>query len=288
MEALNRAIELGRRVGAQGVVAPALSTLAQVFLSRGRWGRAVQSSRQALEISHTLRSPLAKADAQRVLALVYMHVGAIDEAQRLVGEALSTLASAEWRVELASAFWIAGEVCFVQGRYEDARQRFENALALGRESGTVEAIVYGQLGLGKLSVAEANWAYGQRLCTEARARARRASLESGVVAARLGMTRVHVARQDWRRAQYEAMQAYDASTRLRCPYEVSQAAALLGEALLGLGQPSRSHRFFSEASAIIERLASTLPQSMAAAFLEQSYARGVQSRVDERRADEVA
>ena len=288
MEALGRAIQLGRSVGEQGVVVQALSTEAQVFLSRGRWGRAIQSAHQALEISHTLSSPLAKADAQRVLALIYVRVGAFDKAQHLVDEALSTLASAEWRVELMSAFWIAGEVCLTQGRYEDARQRFENALVLGRESGTVEAIVYGQLGLGKLSVAEANWPYGLRLCTEARARARRASLEPGVVAARLGITRVHIARQDWRRAQYEAMQAYDASTRLRCPYEVSQAAALLGEALVGLGQPSRSRRYFSEASAIIEQLASTLPQSMAAVFLEQSYARGVQSHVGERRAGEVA
>jgi class 3 adenylate cyclase/tetratricopeptide (TPR) repeat protein len=288
MEALDRAIQLGRSVGAQDVVVQALSTMAQVLLSRGRWGRAIQSARQALETSHALSSPLAKAEAQRVLALVYMHVGAFDRAQQLVGEALSMLASAEWRVELASAFWIAGEVCFAQAQYKDARQRFENALALGRESGTVEAVVNGQLGLSKLSVAEADWSYGQRLCTEARARARRASLEPGVVAARLAMTRVHIARQDWRRAQYEAMQAYDASTRLRCPYEVSQAAALLGEALVGLGQSSRSHRYFSEASAIIEQLASTLPQSMAAAFLEQSYVRGVQSRAGERCTGEVA
>jgi tetratricopeptide (TPR) repeat protein len=223
-----------------------------------------------------------------VLALVYTHIGAFDRARPLIGEALSTLARAEWRVELASAFWIAGEVCLAQGQYEDAKQRFENALALGRESGTVEAIVYGQLGLAKLSVRDANWSYGQRLCTEARARARRANLESGVVAARLGMTRAYIARQQWRRAQYEAMQAYDASTRLRCPYEVSQAAALLGEALLSLGQPSRSLRFLTEAATVIERLASTLPPSMAAIFFEQPLAHSIQNRAGGRHASEVA
>jgi tetratricopeptide (TPR) repeat protein len=218
--------------------------------------------------------------AQRVLAKVLTRVGAHQEARGLVDDALSAIADVEWRVELAATYWIAGRVYLALGQYEQARQRFESALILGRESNTVEAVVYGQLGLGRLAAEEEDWSRMQHLCTEARAIARRASLELAVIAARLGLARAHIARSDWRWAQHEASQALDASVRLGYPHGTLHAEAMLGEVSLGLGQASRADRYYAEASATAGRLADTLPPPLSGVFLGQAYVRAICDRAN--------
>jgi tetratricopeptide (TPR) repeat protein len=245
------------------------------LLSRGRWGQALEEGRKGLQLSQTLGMPLLVADAQRVLAAALVLVGAYDECEALLSDALATLANAEWRVELANAFWVSGYACLAQERYGESRERFANALALGRESNTVWPIVHAQLGLSRLALLEENWPLAQRLGTEARARARRAGLELAVVAARLELASVHISREDWRPAQREAMQALDASLRLRCPYETFRASAALGRVLLALGQPSRADHYSKEATTIAERLAGTLPPPLADVFLDTPVVRAV-------------
>jgi class 3 adenylate cyclase/tetratricopeptide (TPR) repeat protein len=287
-DTLRRAVQLAQRAGAQDVVVQSLLGLARALLSRGRWGQAVQTCREGLETSQTLGMPLLVADAKRVLALVLSWVGAYEEAYEVLRDVLAALANAEWRVELASAFWISGETCLALGSYDEARERFDNALMLGRESNTVGPIVHAQLGLSKLAAVEENWPQAQRLCTEARARARRAGLELTVVAARLELARAYTARGDWRRAQHEASQALDASTRLRCPYETFRASAILGEVLTALGQSSRGQQHLEEAGAIARRLADTLPQPLARAFLDRPDVRAVCNSRDGQWTSEVA
>jgi class 3 adenylate cyclase/predicted ATPase len=281
-DALRRAIQLARRASAQQVVVRSLLGMAQVLLSRGRWGQAIQMCREGLQVSRTLGMPLIEADSKCVLGLVLSWVGAHDEAYELLRDAMAALAHAEWRVELASAFWVSGEICLALGHYSQARERFENALMLGRESNTVSPIVHAQLGLSRLAAVEENWHQAQRLCTEARARARRAGLELAAIAARLEMARACAARGEWRHAQREASHALDASTRLRCPYETFRASATLGEVLTALGQPSRAQQYTEEACTIAQRLADTLPPALARVFLDRPDVRAVINHNGER------
>lgn len=275
MEALQRAVQLGRRADSVEVVGLGLLGLAQVFLYRGRWTQALDSAREALQIAESAGASLAMADARRILALLLSRVGSYDAAHEAIIQSLSALARAEWRVELASAYWVAGNVCLAQGRYGEGQQRFDNAYALGRESNTVEAVVYAQLGLSQLAAARSDWANAHRLCTEARARARRAGLELAVVTARLVLARIHLARGEFRRAQYEAMQALDASARLRCPYEVFWASATLGEALSSLAQPLRAEQYVADARSAVAQIVSSLPDDLQECFVSQPHVRAV-------------
>jgi hypothetical protein len=98
----------------------------------------------------------------------------------------------------------------------------------------------------------------------------------------LGLARVYLARGQPRQAQYEAMQALDASYRLGCPYEALQATALLAASLDELSQPGRALRYREEAHSLATQLASVLPQLLATHLLarpEIRAARGARVRV---------
>jgi len=272
-DTLKRAIAWGRRERDLEVVAESLFWLVEVHLRRGNWGEALQVARQAVTACQESADRLRLAIALRILALALVQIGAYEEAIDYLDEAMRVFVSAGRKLDLAYGYRISGDALLALGRYEQSAERFSQALALARAQQTVKVTVLAQLGLSKLAAVGHEWAEGERLCTEARARAREANLADLVVAARLGLARVYLARAEWRSAQREASQALDASYRLRCPYDTFRAAAMMGEALKGLDQLERAHRYFVESHTMIQRLADTLPTGYRELFLGRRYVR---------------
>ena len=205
------------------------------------------------------------ADAKRVMAWLLMQAGAYQEANDHVDEALAAYAEADWTTGLADGYWLAGEILLALKRHELAAERFDQALTLGRESHTVHAVVRAQIGLGKLAAARAQWREGKRLCTEARARAVRAKLTCAI-SARLGLAHTCLGCHEWHLARGQAEQALELGCRLDFPGDVLDAALMLGEALVGLGQVERAQEHFLHAYRVAVQLADTLPLHYARAF----------------------
>jgi class 3 adenylate cyclase/tetratricopeptide (TPR) repeat protein len=275
LDVMQRTIELEQRADQPSLLAESSLWLAEALLQQGDWGQALSLSRQSLELSQTSGSILDVADAQRATARVLARIGAYEEASDYLDQAMRLYADANWRIGLAYGYWTSGETLLALGRYEQAFERFHQALSLGRATHIVHIVVLAQLGLGTLAVVNRDFPEGQRLCTEARARARRANLDALVVAARLGLASAYLGRAAWDHAKREALQALDASYRLHCPYDTFRSAAMLGEALRALGQPGRAQTYFAEAHTMILRLANTLPEHYARLFLERGYVRTV-------------
>jgi tetratricopeptide (TPR) repeat protein len=249
-----------------------------MYLYRGRWGQALELCNEALDLCRAYGSRVEVASAERVLAQVLTQVGAYEEAGERLHAAMTVFADAGWRKDLAAGFWIAGEGLVSLARYEQATERYYQALSLGRETHTVEVVICAQLGLAKLAAVRKDWHEVQRLCTEARARARQASLGWLVTVSRLGLARAHSARGEWRRAQREATRALDGGYRLRCPYDTFRSLAVLGEVLQGLEQPERARRRFEEAYAASQHLAASVPERYARLFLDRPEVREVRER----------
>ncbi|MBN1641827.1 MAG: hypothetical protein JXA09_11375 [Anaerolineae bacterium] len=277
-DALLRAERLGRRAGAAELAVAAQLRRAEVLLHSGQWGEGLALARAGLQASEELRAPLAAAWAERTVALFLDRIGAHAEAARHAERAMQLLADSQWWGLRASVLWVAGQTSLSNGDPVEARKRLDQSLSIGRTSGAVEVVVMAQLGLGQVAEASADLPTGYQLYAEARARARHAGLDRAVVAARLGLGRVYLARGSSRRAQYEAMQALDASYRLGCPYEALQATTLLAASLDGLSQPGRAERYREEARSLVAQLADALPGSLAGQFLDRPQIQAVCQR----------
>ena len=273
MDLLHRAIELAEKAGDQALVAESKLRLAQLCLRRGRWGQALQLCQEGKALCRTSSALADVANGQRVWAMILTQIGAFEQALDSLDEAMLVFTDMDWRLGLASGYWIAGEALLALGRYEESAEKFHQALTLGRSTHTAEIVILAQLGHSKLAAVERNWPEGERLCTEARARARQAQMTPLVLAARLGLARVHLGRGQWRLARREAAQALEVSYRLRCPYDIFRAAATLGEALVELGQADRADRYFGEAFRMTVQLSETLPEPYAQVFLDRRYVR---------------
>jgi len=273
MDLFHRAIELAQRAGDQTTVAENKLRLAQAYLRRGRWGQALQLCQEGIALCRTSGALVDVADGQRVWALVLNQIGAYEQALDILGEAMLVFTDTDWRAGLASGYWIAGEALLALGQYEESAEKFHQALTLGRATHTTEIVILAQLGHSKLAAVEQNWPEGERLCTEARARARQAQMAPLILAARLGLARVHLGRGQWRLAQRESAQALELSYRLRCPYDTFRAAATLGEALVELKQGDRAGKYFDEAFRMTLQLSDALPEPYARVFLDRRYVR---------------
>jgi tetratricopeptide (TPR) repeat protein len=272
---LDRAADLGRRAADSGVVAESMSRHALVFLSLGQWGRALDLSRMGWTTERARGSRLSMLDAQQVLARTLIQVGAHAEAWEHLQEVLAASADTGCLLTVSAASWLAGEALLALGESGHARDRFRQALELGRKANSVEPTVRALLGLSKLAGREGDWSEGQRLCTEVRAKARQVKMELVVVEARLGLARAYAGRHDWTRAQREAAQALDASYRLHSPYQSLSAAAILGEAMARLEQYRRAEHYAGMMRSLTQRLAETLSESDAGVFLNSSLSRGM-------------
>lgn len=272
-EMLQRAERHGKRSDTLAAVAQSQSGLAEVFLRRGRWGLAVSKAQEALQTSLSVASPVIVARAQQVLALVCARIGSYQEADEWIQQTLLALGDSDWRVALASTYWIGGQVRLGLQRLDEAEDWLGHALALGRESNTVRSVVRGLLGLGGVAGARGDWPEAQRLYSETKARARVAGLEYAVLEARLGLADACAARQDWRRSQLEALQAVDSATRLQCPYEELVACTILVRALSALHQSTRAARYLNDARRLAAQLSQSLSEPLRQAFLDQPWIR---------------
>ena len=90
------------------------------------------------------------ADAKRVLARTLTQIGAYEEAIDHVCEAMTSYAEAGWQVGMSSGLCIQGEAMVAQGRYEQASECLFQALGMGRETHTIQALVRARIGLGRL------------------------------------------------------------------------------------------------------------------------------------------
>jgi class 3 adenylate cyclase/tetratricopeptide (TPR) repeat protein len=271
LNTIRRAIELGQRLNDPILASSSSLWLAIVLLYRGRWGQALELARQEVQVCRVSGTPLDEAEAKRVLAMVLIQIGAYEEAMEHLDEAMAVFADARWRAGLAYGYWLVGEAVLALGRHEQAAERFHQALNLGRELYAVETIVHAQLGLSKLAAVRQNWKEGERLCVEARARARQASLSSLVVGARLGLARTYLGQEDWPNAQREAAQALDASHQLGGVYDTVQAGVILGQALLRRDYVQRARDRFREAHKMVLQLEETLPEQYARVFADRAW-----------------
>jgi class 3 adenylate cyclase/predicted ATPase len=253
--------------------------LAEVAMRRGKWGDALGLVRRGMALGWASGTPLDVAEAKRVLALTLAQAGAYQEAHDHLDEALAVFAEANWTTGLADGYWLDGEVLLALERHELAAERFDQALTLGKATHTIQAVVRAQVGLGKLAVARAQWREGQRYCTEARARAAWAGLGASAIAARLGLAGAYLAGQEWRPALGQAKQALDMAYRLGFPGDVLDAASILAEALMGLGQAERAGQRFGEAYDVAVQLADTLPRPYARTFWDKPSLRALRDYV---------
>ena len=203
--------------------------LVQALLCRGQWGHAISLAQQRVEAPDGAEFDAALVS--RMWGLILTQIGDYRPACAHLERAIEIFERAGWRQSLLPCLWTYGEALIGLERPAQAAGYFERALAMGQSSNTVLAIISAKLGLSKLAAIDKNWTAEQRLCTEARAMARRVGLDTLVVAAKIGLARAYLGHREWRAAQREALLARDKSHRLRCTYNVFRSEAMLGEAM---------------------------------------------------------
>jgi tetratricopeptide (TPR) repeat protein len=257
-----------------------LIRLSQVLAHRGEWGRAIRLAREGMAAGWASGTLLDVADAKRVLAWTLTQIGAYEEAIGYVGEAMTSYVEADWRAGMASGYCIRGEALIAQGRYEQASACLHRALALGRETYTIQTLVGAQVGLGRLAAIRQQWREGERWCVQARAKARQENLSTGLFDARFWLARVYLGCHEFKRARRQAAQALNLCRRIGFRYGLVRAALVLGEACAGLGQVDLARQRFEQAHDVAQQLAGSLPGHYARIFLGQPCVRAVEEAVE--------
>jgi tetratricopeptide (TPR) repeat protein len=232
----------------------------------GEWGHGLKLARVAIAAGWALGTPLDVADAKCVLACVLTRIGAFAEAGSHLDEAMATYLEAGWKRGQISGLVLRGQGLTGLGQKERAKACFEQALAYGKETHSVQGIVGAQIGLGRLLAANHEWCKAERLCVEARARARRARLGVAWIGARLGLARIYLAQERWAPARMQAAQASASSKKLRFRDLTMESAAVLGQAWLGMGELDRARACLEEREDVARQLAGTLPPAYASRF----------------------
>jgi tetratricopeptide (TPR) repeat protein len=167
---LERALALGRAIGAPRVLAPPLIELGWLCLAKGAWddaSRYLEEGRSAAEGSvglglllhaHALLAereilegrpgavyrrlaPLLNAacqdvwggpHAQPILAWAHLEMGEVAAAEEMVGQAVTRARDVGERRGLVDALWVQAMVLARRGRWAEAEQALEEGLALAR------------------------------------------------------------------------------------------------------------------------------------------------------------
>ena len=240
--------------------------LAQAAVYRGEWGRALRLARDGIAAAWALGTPLDVADAKWVLALALACLGAYEEAEGHLDEAMAAYLEAGWKRGQVSGLWLKGQIGWGLGREGDAAASFEQAWRYGQETHTLQAIVRAEVGLGRLAAVRGQWSRAERWCVEARARARQSSLGVAWVEAQVGVAHVYLEGERWELARVQAAQAREASCGLRFPALELDSTRLLGRAWEGLGERGRARSCRREADDLARQLAEELPPEYARQF----------------------
>jgi len=231
-------------------------------------------ARDAIAAGWALGTPLDVADAKCVLACILTRIGAFVEAGSHLDEAMTTYLEAGWRRGQISGLVLRGKGLMGLGQREQASACLEQALAYAKETHFLPGIVGAQTGLGRLSAACRQWYSAERLCIEARARARRACLGVAWVESQLGLAQVYLAQKRWAPARMIAAQASATSKASGFRDLVLEAADVQGQAWLGLGELDRARVCLEEADSLARQLAETLPRAYVNHFLQRGNAVG--------------
>jgi tetratricopeptide (TPR) repeat protein len=206
------------------------------------------------------------ADAKWALAFTLNRIGAFDEASNYLGEAMAAYAEAGWQRGQISGLVLQGQTWIGLGQHTLAVDCFERALDAALETHTVQAIVRSQVGLGRAAAACREWRKAERLCVEARARARRARLGAAWIEAQVAVAGVYLAQERWQLARTQSALALASSRVLGFQDLMLTAGDELGQAWAGLGEMKRAQGCIQESDVVARRLAATLPPTYVGCF----------------------
>jgi tetratricopeptide (TPR) repeat protein len=226
----------------------------------------LQQARDGIAAGWALGTPLDVADAKWALAFTLTRVGAFEEANNHLGEAMAAYAEAGWKRGQISGLVLQGQTWAGLSRHTLSVECFEQALDAACETHTVQAIVRSQMGLGKAAAAAGKWHRAERLCVEARARARRAGLGAAWVEAQVALAGVYLAQERWEPARMQAAQALASGQAMGFLDLVLAATDVLGRAWTGLGEMGRARACTQEANDVARRLSAPLSPTHASCF----------------------
>lgn len=183
-------------------------SLGEVWLRRGGFVQARSVFEQAASAYRAAGAPRAEADARRRLAVTFMELGDIGEAERLLTDALEVVRAAGAVCTEAVCLGSLGLLCRRVGRPDDARRHYRAAVAIQRETGMtrLEGVMLGNLAI--LDYHAGMPAEAERLCLQAVERARATGDRDGEGAClrRLALVHLDAGRpDDARRALLQAL-----------------------------------------------------------------------------------
>jgi tetratricopeptide (TPR) repeat protein len=209
------------------------------------------------------------ADAKYALACVLTRIGAFEEAGTYLDEAMAAYREAGWRRGQVAGLVLKGQGWMGLGRQEKAAACFTQALAQGKVTHSIEAIVGAQVGLGRVALDAREWTRAERWCVEARARARRARLSAARIEAQTNLARVYLAQERRELARIQAAQALALAKEAGFRDLALDSADMLGRAWTGLGKAHRARSCFEEARGLEEQLVASLPPAYSSVFLQR-------------------
>lgn len=138
MEANENALRLAESTADPGLIAPALTGIAEIRLAMGEGALAVREAQRARELAESAGDPLVVAEADRILALAWLSQDNLQEAQDAAGNALrlavehrSALLVGEATAAMALVLRAMGRDVEAEARQTQARASFTALGAAG-------------------------------------------------------------------------------------------------------------------------------------------------------------
>ncbi len=250
-----RALELYRGTGDKRGAAMVSSSIGTIFIYQGRYGAAINSKEEALKIFRDLGDrDVYMADILSTHGNALAQAGRIEEAQKILNEAMSLARELKNDALVSQVINYQGDISFYRSDYQSAQNLYQQALQLASLAGDSAKVLDSRLNLARVAVKEHRSDTAVSALTELSREADTRGLKYMAVNCSVCLAGVLVDLKDYTRAQQELTRALAISEKLGMRTMMARSHYLIATILRLTGKGTEAAVHYREAVRLLEEI----------------------------------
>ncbi len=149
----DRAVIIGSAINDQFILSEAYASLGRYFFLTGKSKEAIGILEKAIALDKD-RGYQAIGAKLNIIGMIYIGDDRVEDAERVINTSLGISKGLKMEIDMADSYKVLGDIYLKKGNYKQARELYENALSLLKETVSTSRISVILYALGTLSFKE--------------------------------------------------------------------------------------------------------------------------------------